>query len=389
MAIELEPCLIDRYVTTSGPNRGGYENLEFECVGRLGVDPAEDLFVGSTPEARAARNQFATLAANARGTPIGMIRLRNVYLVGLTGAIIDRAKGRYLWGQTIGWAGPTVATRLLRSGYGAVESEGKVLLEPENFEDARTYDCLRLISAAGQHVYGHWLLDVIPRLLLSNELSGQPEAPFYAPRIPDWGLALATAAGIDVSNRVQSGKELVFVRRLEIPTFIRKGVVLDEVRSVATWQRLKSGQARDLTRCAGEEGSLLYVSRANWGSRTLSNAREVEQWVKSYGFRIVHPETMTLRQQMDAFAAARLIIGEDGSGMHNSVFSDRHAHIGVISMGRTNFYHASIANTKRHSVGYLPAVRTDLNDNTASWALPRNVLEQYLDDINFQRRTAG
>lgn len=383
MLLELKPCLIDRYFTPGGLDLAGYENLEFDGVGHIAANPSKDLFVGESLEVSSAKDYFSKLVLKANGVAMGMIRLRNVYLASPTGMIIDRQKGLYLWGQTIGWAGAGLVSEKLCNDHGAVESEdGSVLLGREKLDSARSYGCLRLISAAGYSIYGHWLIDVIPRLLLFKESSRQPLAPFYGARIRPWGHAMANAAGVDLSNLVQSMPgELVFARTVEIPTFIRHGVVLDEERSVAAWETLRSGQ----TRCIERGGSLLYVSRANWGTRTLSNARELEAVVESYGFRVIHPETMTLQEQMDVFASARLVIGEDGSGMHNSVFARHPVQLGIISMGRTNFYHASIANAKGHSVSYLQAVENEVRDDASTWVLPREVLEQYLNDVNFQR----
>lgn len=382
MSIQFAPCLIDQFISCDARDRADYESLDFQGVQTIAAHPREDLFLGDCSNASSARDHFSKLARKANGVSIGMIRLRNVYLASPTGMIIDLDKGLYHWGQTIGWAGAALVRKKLCEDHGALDSgDGSISLSRSKFYDARSYDCLRLTSAAGYSIYGHWLIDVIPRLLLCKEYSGQPRAPFYGARVRPWALAMAEAAGVDISNRVQSTPgELVFAKMVEIPTFIRHGVVLDEVRAVAAWDTLMSGHGLG----ADGYGSLIYVSRANWGTRTLSNARELETLLESYGFRVVHPESMTLREQVDAFASARLVIGEDGSGMHNTVFAKTYVQLGIISMGRTNFYHASIANAKQHSVRYLAAVEVG-SGGSPSWSLPRDVLEGFLDEVGFQR----
>ena len=383
MSVQLAPCHIDRFISCDARDRVDHEGLDFHRVQTIAAHPRDDLFLGECANASSARDHFSKLARKANGVSIGMIRLRNVYLASPTGMIIDRDKGLYHWGQTIDWAGAALVRKKLCLDHGALDSgDGSISLSRSKFDEARSYDCLRLTSAAAYSIYGHWLVDVIPRLLLCEEYSDQPAAPFYGARVRPWAFAIAEAAGLDISNRVQSTPgELVFAKMVEIPTFIRHGVVLDEARAVAAWDALMPGRGRG----ADGDGTLLYVSRAKWGTRTLSNARELETLLESYGFRVVHPETMTLREQVEAFASARLVIGEDGSGMHNTIFAKRHVQLGVISLGRTNLYHASIANAKRHSVGYLTAVNDEPSGTAPSWRLPRAVLENYLDDVDFRR----
>lgn len=386
MLIQFDPCLIDQYVGKCNEDRDRPGNFTFDSVGSIAVCPRKDLFVGGTAETAAAKAEFLSIAGRAVGAKIGMIRLENVYLASPSGIIIDRANGLIFHGHTIGWAGASVVSDQLRDHHQALISEcGKVLLDSAKFDGARSYECLRLTSAAGYSIYGHWLIDVVPRLLLCSAFSRERQAPFYGPLIRGWGYALAAAAGVDISHRVQSQLgELVFAKTVEIPTFIRYSVVLDEGRSVAAWEKLKTGRGltHDIPR---SDGTLLYVSRVKWGSRTLSNANEVEGWVRSYGFRVVHPETMTFEEQIAVFGSARVIIGEDGSGMHNSVFAEHNVYLGIISMGRTNLYHASIANARRQSVSYLSAAENRLSESATTWTLDRSVLEQYLDEIGLPR----
>ena len=65
----------------------------------------------------------------------------------------------------------------------------------------------------------------------------------------------------------------------------------------------------------------LFVSRAHTDpSRSVLNRAEIEQIAASYGYEIIYPEQMTIEEQIELFSEASQLVGEYGSGLHNSVF---------------------------------------------------------------------
>ncbi len=65
---------------------------------------------------------------------------------------------------------------------------------------------------------------------------------------------------------------------------------------------------------------LLYISRelANW--RRLTNEKEVEALLSSYGFEKCLPETMTIAEQVKLFAEAKAVVSVKGAAMTNLIF---------------------------------------------------------------------
>jgi capsular polysaccharide biosynthesis protein len=65
---------------------------------------------------------------------------------------------------------------------------------------------------------------------------------------------------------------------------------------------------------------LLYISRelAHW--RRLTNAKEVETMLTSYGFEKCLPETMTIGEQVQLFANARAVVSVKGAALTNLMF---------------------------------------------------------------------
>jgi capsular polysaccharide biosynthesis protein len=65
---------------------------------------------------------------------------------------------------------------------------------------------------------------------------------------------------------------------------------------------------------------LIYLSRAKVDNRRIANEEAVEDAFRRLGFEVVHPEELTLSQQIEAFYGARVFAGFSGSGLHNCVF---------------------------------------------------------------------
>jgi|SRR5688572_8104944 len=72
----------------------------------------------------------------------------------------------------------------------------------------------------------------------------------------------------------------------------------------------------------GGGGTMLYLSRRflKRRLRRLSNDAAVERRMARRGFAVVHPQHMSLVDQINAAAGADLIAGVDGSALHLSVF---------------------------------------------------------------------
>ncbi len=96
----------------------------------------------------------------------------------------------------------------------------------------------------------------------------------------------------------------------------------------------------------------IYVSRVapSW-FRKLSNQVDVEEIAVQEGLTLLKPETLSLAEQIKAFASADVIVGEFGSAMHNALFSSPQTK--VFCLNWINGMQSRIAQLRRHRVGYL------------------------------------
>jgi capsular polysaccharide biosynthesis protein len=66
---------------------------------------------------------------------------------------------------------------------------------------------------------------------------------------------------------------------------------------------------------------LIYISREFVPKRKLLNENKCIDLFKKYQFEIIHPEELSLQEQIDIFSKATHVAGPIGSGMHNLLFN--------------------------------------------------------------------
>lgn len=199
--------------------------------------------------------------------------------------------------------------------------------------DASRYAKLREISGvslvlplAGHDVYGHWLLDFLPRAWLFTDVFGHGEAvnlvipwdtPAYALRMLDQAFPMPRA------RIVRYG--LTELIRLE--TAIIPSVLHHDYRLHPAMNRF-AAHVQDVVGAPPPPAApRLFVSRASLIDSKrprvsrLSNEAELRAALEADGFLTVEPEKLPWDQQIALFSQARVIVGESGSGLHNCLFA--------------------------------------------------------------------
>jgi capsular polysaccharide biosynthesis protein len=66
----------------------------------------------------------------------------------------------------------------------------------------------------------------------------------------------------------------------------------------------------------------LYVTRGpSANNRSVRTEDEVRAYLEGHGFRSLDPGTLSVREQIDTFAAAEIIVGSHGAGLTNLTFA--------------------------------------------------------------------
>ena len=132
------------------------------------------------------------------------------------------------------------------------------------------------------------------------------------------------------------------------------------------WRRMRSQLVDDVA----ADRSPIFVSRPpGIKNRPCRNTLEVEEFFASRGFRILHPENHTLKEQANIFACAEVIAGFGGSGLFNVLFSENLSRLIILShvgYGALNEYlFASVLGCEVHYLWSIP----DKPQPTGGWSL--------------------
>jgi capsular polysaccharide biosynthesis protein len=214
-----------------------------------------------------------------------------------------------------------------------------------------------VLGTIGYGEYGHWMLDILPRLWTQRGALGgiPPGLRFALPMdTPRFGIALLEQFGIGGDRLVMYDRlaEMLRAQTVVLPSLVHADYRLHPAAAAF----YDDAVARFATR-ADATPQLIYVSRAGYHaagqavSRRLANEAQIRAVLESAGFTTVFPEKLPWREQLALFAGARVIVGEHGSAMKNLVFTPKDAV--VVNMHFLNLTQTHIAGLRGHHLIYL------------------------------------
>ena len=208
-----------------------------------------------------------------------------------------------------------------------------------------------IVFGPGFNIYGHWLLDFMPRIFVARQILGSALDDYVLPLpsdSPDWVPELMqTFCGIqpDRFRYYSRLDDLVVCRRACLPSYAHCGKRGDYALHplVRTFydQFGNSGAPRVKRRICLSRRSQELQTNGKW---RIFGARELmEQMAVARGFEIVRPETLDFSRQVEMFRSADCILGEHGSGMHAAVFADPGTVVATIGAWNRHQYYIADA----------------------------------------------
>lgn len=285
-------------------------------------------------------------------SPCGELRFEKIWCLGRDGLRVDIDNGVVFIGPAVNWGRDYLNWWLENGdiGFDRWLSENSFLADFGEVD--RHHDDIIMMKYPGYEIFGHWLLDYYPQLYLSRYMSKAASTTFVFDHLSGWMASLVEAAGIAQVDCYRH--RLTEHRNLRMPTGLKNGYALSQPINSLAWSELRAyfNHLNSYRPPTGIEK--LFISRRKWsGARGLSNYDELEQLMLSLGFEIYNPEQFSLQDQAHHFSHARVIVGEDGSGLHSILFSDPGAVLGVLMQeGRSNLWHAGICEAMGHSLAY-------------------------------------
>lgn len=208
------------------------------------------------------------------------------------------------------------------------------------------------------HEYGHFLTEMVPRVLIVNELYGLglsfpvliPEKPKY---VQDAVRALAPDLELQL---IDDYSVTINCRCCLVPT----PGSFDHAFHPHTRDLMRSAVSRLVANTPDEPARLpsrrLFLSRAEFRRargtdfRLLANEDELREVAVAYGLEAVEPQLLPLGEQVRLLSTAGVVVGEASSALHNTLFSGS---IEVLSLGWINDVQTMIAGLQAQHLTYL------------------------------------
>lgn len=246
-----------------------------------------------------------------------------------------------------------------------------------------------VIHDAGYWVHGHWLVDFLPRLAVALELLGDMAdfVPLILPHdVPEWALDLIQhVCGLNRDSVFiyDRFRDIVVCDRLCIPNYLYSETYFlhPHFRSIY----------RPHQRPSKAYGRKFIISRRNFethtsgGLKRFENRGYLERAAQARGYELVCPETLPIAAQIRLFSDAAAIIGEYGSGLHNSVFSGEGTVVGALRM--LNTVQSRIGAVMRQANVYgFPDREWRDDQGGETYCLAANEIDAFIDGVDASLR---
>lgn len=164
--------------------------------------------------------------------------------------------------------------------------------------------------------YGHFILESLARLWATAEY-------------PDWPIIFSVDERTNAATLKPWMRELLTVLGVLNPVIlITRPTWIDQLLVPAPGYEIQYRFAKHHASFLGRvewrptAGKKLWVSRANLATNAAScdGRAEMEAALLSDGWQIMHPQSLSIEEQLDHFATAERVAGEQGSALHNIIF---------------------------------------------------------------------
>lgn len=284
--------------------------------------------------------------------PCGEFHFDRIYSVGYDGLLVDIDNGVAFIGHGLNWSREYFNWWIQNSDVGFQSWNGADGFVADFGEVEREDDNIVLMKSPGYGIYGHWLLDFVPQLLLTRYMGLAADTRFVFAQVSEWMKTLLDVMGI--KNHEAYHNRLTSHRQLRKPSGLKCGYAMAEPINGMAWNELRSHFNHLNCQRPASDVERLFISRKKWaGQRSLADYSQLEGRMESLGFTVFHPERYDLSEQAHVFSNARLIVGEDGSGLHSVMLTNPGALLGVLILpDRSNLWHAAICDTMGHRVAF-------------------------------------
>lgn len=212
------------------------------------------------------------------------------------------------------------------SRYFDKKDDGYFLVSNPEIKESRCIDQGCLIGGRYAKNYFHWLIEYMPRVLIAREHSLHP--PYITNDVPPQARELLECFGQSVF--IEDG-EILRVDRLTVPmspSFAPDNA--NHARFSVYDDRYLMPLRKELYKIYAlpehhKADDIVFIERRgshgrNIHGRNIINEDEVRSFVLGKGGRVIVPNALSMREQMEVFSRAKIVVGAGGAGFANLLF---------------------------------------------------------------------
>lgn len=275
----------------------------------------------------------------------------------LLGDGLNKPSERYGTSEQPGTASPARPPHVLGAAgraRGTRQVENYRKLERPDTSGATRLDRAFVIGGRGAATYGHWLLDFVPQLLTAQKTADRQgiEAPIVVINITPFAKRLLRFMGLAENCIFPVRDEMLQIGQVYFPliTKLRRRYCISTLRqSYAHLLDLSAGAGKAAARMGHDK---LLIARRK--PPFCSNFDALREKLEPKGFTVLYPEQFHYKKQYQIFHNATVVVGEDGSAMHNAGFCRPGTPFIVFSRAdKVNWWHGPVSQAAGLPLRYL------------------------------------
>jgi hypothetical protein len=305
----------------------------------------------------------------------GIITLHNWNLLGPCGIVFHPKAGIAFEGQLLGGTREFIRWHTETAFNASWRTDETFSFECAPNQRVEDPSQAILLAGPGLDIFGHWMLDYVPQISMMEDVMKATGVryPYILPPVKPWAkrfLELMAPEATMIEFEIDRPYE---VEVLQVPTFAKNGYILLERACREAWGKLR---ARVNPVQLEQTYEKVFISRTRWPvARPIANIDGIETLARQRGYNVIYPELLSLEEQAAVFRSARVIIGEDGSALHNVIFSEPGSALGIIGLPvRRNLWHRAICEVMGIWVTYMECDELE-GDHIASETQFNNMLD--------------
>ena len=207
----------------------------------------------------------------------------------------------------------------IRQAPGGTEPGGSTPIEAGFFPEVRISEPVVVANFSDLNCYLHWLAGCLPRFWYLEAFPQLRDLPVVMGPI-------MTRYQKEFLDLLPHGRDLRFIHtNASVTLRLDQAYVVSTIdrpsvsRATTTWLRKTFLPAVEPPP-AGYESGLYYISRRDAAIRHLTNEEELLDFLIPKGFQILQWSEFSVREQISLAHHAKVIIGQHGSNMSNTIF---------------------------------------------------------------------